>query len=215
MGAGHLGQPPQKQTQEEEEAALGCPGKPELGLAQPRPRREPWKTEIFVPVPPHTSLTSALSCSSLSDITSDYTRGSRTHRLSLPNWAIMLTNVSLWSSRRQRIPDTLLTDRALLPVSGAFPPSPSLASSVVLLIKRGFLAPHGLLTQPAGHSGGARYAPLGSVKDWGPEGGMEAGPCKILCSLQSSFASQPSFSPGRAGLGAHGVQSRDVNDMEV
>lgn len=40
----------------------------------------------------------SLSCSSLSDITSNYTDCSHARELSLPNWVIILTNVSLWRS---------------------------------------------------------------------------------------------------------------------
>lgn len=77
---------------------LGCHLKPP-GLTHPALAEEPWDREMFIPTSSlHTSLPASLSCSSLSDITSDYTRRSRTHWLSPPNWVIILTNASLWRS---------------------------------------------------------------------------------------------------------------------
>lgn len=131
-GAGHGGGEPvtAASASEDERRRVGRNGaqrhrKPALGLPAPA-SREPRPARRSSPPPPAPSLSAA----ALSDMTSDYRRRSRARWLPLPNWAIILTNVSLWVSRWQKNRSPLCPPRtALRPPPSPAPPWRSAFSS--------------------------------------------------------------------------------------
>lgn len=102
-----------------------CHRKPALGLPAPA-SRSPGRQDVR----PRPRPAPSLSAAALSDMTSDYRHRSRARWLPLPNWAIILTNVSLWVSRWQKNRSPLCPPRtALRPPPSLAPPWRSAFSS--------------------------------------------------------------------------------------
>lgn len=130
-GAGQEGrlspQPARLKTsaREWEETAPSVIGSQRWG-SPPRPHGSPGRQDVR----PRPHPAPSLSAAALSDMTSDYRHRSRAHWLPLPNWAIILTNVSLWVSRWQKNRSPLCPPRtALRPPPSPAPPWRSAFSS--------------------------------------------------------------------------------------